>query len=140
MAFGNFDEHGSGAPMSEINTTPMVDVMLVLLIIFMVTAPLMTQSVDVDLPRAASVGPSPDAPKISLSIDADGALRWDGAVLVESELAPRMENAAALVPQPALHLQADRQTRYEQIARVLATARAAGLHSVGFVTLPERAN
>lgn len=137
MAFGEFSPQGSGAPMSEINTTPMVDVMLVLLIIFMVTAPLMTQSIGVELPRASAVAASPEGPAVKLSIDRLGRLSWDGETLPLQALRDRLRAAASHQPQPALHLQADRLTSYEHIAKVLAAARAAGLHSVGFVTLPD---
>ena len=137
MAFGDFNQGPGGAPMSEINTTPLVDVMLVLLIIFMVTAPLMTQSIGVDLPQAEAVEPQEDAPKVSLAIAADGRIRWDQEELDGAQLKARMIAAAAEIPQPELHLHADRKTSYEHVARVLGAARAAGLERVGFVTLPE---
>ena len=137
MAFGDFNQGPGGAPMSEINTTPLVDVMLVLLIIFMVTAPLMTQSIGVDLPAAEAVAPQKEAPKVTLAIDADGSIRWDDAVLDEAQLKARMLAAAVESPQPELHLHADRKTPYEHVARVLGAARAAGLERIGFVTLPE---
>ena len=137
MGFGEFKPPGTGAPMSEINTTPLVDVMLVLLIIFMVTAPLMTQSIDIELPRATQVQSTREQAAIMLEIERDGQLIWDGSRIEAAQLKARLELAARLRPMPQLHLRADRQTRYEQIAQVLAAARAAGLHSVGFVTLPE---
>ncbi|MCB1908871.1 MAG: biopolymer transporter ExbD [Rhodocyclaceae bacterium] len=140
MAFGDFNQGSGGTPMSEINTTPLVDVMLVLLIIFMVTAPLMTQRIGVDLPEAEAVEPPPDAPKISLEIDAEGRIRWDQELVDDAQLKARMLVAAADRPQPELHLQADRNARYEFVARALGAARAAGLERIGFVTLPEAGN
>ncbi|MCB1957681.1 MAG: biopolymer transporter ExbD [Rhodocyclaceae bacterium] len=136
MAFGDFNQGNGGAPMSEINTTPLVDVMLVLLIIFMVTAPLMTQNIAVDLPKADAVASRDEPVKVSLEISADGQLSWDKQAIDGDELARRLTQAAATRPQPELHLLADRKTDYEHVAQVLAAARAAGLDKVGFVTLP----
>jgi len=136
MAFGDFNQNG-GQPMSEINTTPLVDVMLVLLIIFMVTAPLMTQAIGVDLPTTEAVEPAPEGHTISIELDREGHIRWDGTPLPDGQLAAQMRAAAAEKPQPTLHLQADRLTPYEQLAQVLASARSAGLNNVGLVTLPE---
>ena len=139
MAFGGFDQAGSNAPMSEINTTPLVDVMLVLLIIFMITAPLMTHAVKIDLPQASST-PAEDKPEtISLSVDAEGLMFWNDAPLDKSALEQRLAEAAALDPQPELHLRADRETRYQTLAEVLSAARRNGVQRIGFVTQPEPA-
>ena len=138
MAFGGFDNTGHSAPMSEINTTPLVDVMLVLLIIFMITAPLLTHSVKIDLPTASSAPTveTPDA--ITLSLDAAGALFWNNEALPQDALAQRLADIAAQSPQPELHLRADKDTRYEAIAELMAAARNAGVEKLGFVTLPAR--
>ncbi|MCB1889047.1 MAG: biopolymer transporter ExbD [Rhodocyclaceae bacterium] len=136
MAFGDFNQGNGGAPMSEINTTPLVDVMLVLLIIFMVTAPLITQNISVDLPQADAVEPPQEAPKVALEIDAEGRISWDKQAIDAEELDRRLSEAASARPQPELHLLADRLTDYEHVAKVLAAARAAGLEKIGFVTLP----
>jgi biopolymer transport protein ExbD len=123
-------------PMAEINMTPLVDVMLVLLIIFMVTAPLFTHAVRIDLPRARST-PTPDKPLIvTLSIDAAGTLRWNDDVVDEDGLAQRLAAAGARDPQPELHLRADRQARYEPVARLLSQVRRAGLGRIAIVTDP----
>lgn len=138
MAFGEFEQPGSNAPMSEINTTPLVDVMLVLLIIFMITAPLLTHAVKVDLPRATSQ-PTDERPQtISLALRADGQLFWNDQPLPQTELARRLGEAAARQPQPELHLRADKDTRYQKIAEVMSAARLAGIQKMGFVTLPEQ--
>ena len=137
MAFGGFSGGQTQAPMSEINTTPLVDVMLVLLIIFMITAPLLTHSVKIDLPSASSAPVEIDPQTITVSLDAAGALFWDDAPIDESELPARLDAAAAQQPQAALHLRADRATRYEAIARLMAAARSAGIEKLGFITLPE---
>jgi biopolymer transport protein ExbD len=135
MAFGGF-EHEAGQPMAEINTTPLVDVMLVLLIIFMVTAPLFTHAVKIDLPQAQSELNPEQPATIALAIDAAGKLYWNDQPVSEQALKERFAQAALLSPQPELHLRADRDTRYEVIARVMADAQRSGLRRIGFVTDP----
>ena len=135
MAFGGF-EQDSGQPMAEINTTPLVDVMLVLLIIFMVTAPLFTHAVKIDLPHAQSQL-NPEKPEtITIAIDGMGRIYWNDQSVAEDALYDRFASAASLTPQPELHLRADKETRYEVIARVMADAQRAGLRKIGFVTDP----
>ncbi|HMW31168.1 MAG TPA: biopolymer transporter ExbD [Plasticicumulans sp.] len=138
MAFGSLGSSHS-RPNAEINTTPLVDVMLVLLVIFILTAPLFTHTVKLDLPRAAHRTDPQPPPAVTLSLDAAGALFWDNAALAESELAPRLAALAAQQPQPELHLRADRETRYERIAQLMAAARNAGVNRIGFVTDPQPA-
>jgi biopolymer transport protein ExbD len=124
-------------PMAEINTTPLVDVMLVLLIIFMVTAPLLTHSLHIDLPRASST-PSVQKPdNVSLSIDDGGVVRWNGEAVDDGAFAERLAQAATQTPQPEIEFRADRDTRYQRIAAVLAQVQRAGLSRLGFVTEPE---
>jgi biopolymer transport protein ExbD len=138
MAFGSL---GSGnqhqAPMAEINTTPLVDVMLVLLVIFIITAPLLTHSIKLDLPSAQAPA-SPEKPQtIALSIDAQGALFWNNEPVADvATLASRFKQAATQQPQPELHLRADQLTRYQQLAEVMSAAQMAGLTKIGFVTDP----
>jgi biopolymer transport protein ExbD len=134
------DGFSEQAPMSDINVTPLVDVMLVLLIIFMVTAPLLTHAVRVDLPRAAAA-PHADKPSVvTLSLDAAGTLYWNDKALAEGELTDRLADAARRNPDTELQLRADRNTRYERIAGIMAAARAAGLLKLGFVTDPTVSN
>jgi biopolymer transport protein ExbD len=138
MAFGGFDQQGANVPMSEINTTPLVDVMLVLLIIFMITAPLLTHAVKIDLPKASSQ-PSEDKPEnISLALRSDGQLFWNDQPLAEAELSARLAEVASRQPQPELHLRADLETRYQKIAEVMSAARQAGIQKMGFVTQPDQ--
>jgi len=135
MAFGGFDQD-SGQPMAEINMTPLVDVMLVLLVIFMVTAPLFTHAVKIDLPQAQSQL-NPEKPEtIAIAIDAAGRVFWNDQPVVEDALYDRFRRAATVTPQPELHLHADKETRYQVIARVMADAQRAGLRKIGFVTDP----
>lgn len=122
----------------EINTTSLVDVMLVLLIIFIITIPVVTHSVNLNLPQASAqpVEPKPDA--IALTIDADGIVRWNGEVVDSVEMQNRFDSAAAANPQPELHLHAERTTYYEKVAQVMAAAQNGGLEKIGFVTEPAK--
>jgi biopolymer transport protein ExbD len=126
-------------PMSEINVTPMVDVMLVLLIIFMITAPLITHKIAIDLPQAAAVK-NPDKPDIvTLSIDAQGKLYWNDQPVTADEWKVRVRSAALKDPQPELHLRAEKTTQYQMLAEIMADAQAAGMVKIGFVTNPKAA-
>jgi biopolymer transport protein ExbD len=137
MAFGGFDQGLGPRPMAEINTTPLVDVMLVLLIIFIITAPLLTHAVKVDLPHAASEVSTENAQTVTLSVDGAGNVFWDAVVVSDdAELFDKMTAAARAAPQPALHLRVDREVRYQRVAEILAAARNAGLTRLGFVTDP----
>lgn len=121
----------------EINTTPLVDVMLVLLIVFMITIPVMTHNVKIDLPRAASQPEQAKPAHISLAIDAQGKLYWDGQSIDEQQLKTRIAEAAQKTPQPELHLRAERTTQYEKVAQVMAAAQSGGLSKIGFITDPK---
>jgi biopolymer transport protein ExbD len=125
-------------PMSEINVTPMVDVMLVLLIIFMITAPLITHKIAIDLPQAAAQK-NPDKPDIvTLSVDAEGRLYWNEQAVTDDEWKVRVRSAALKTPQPELHLRADMKTQYQKLATIMADAQSAGLVKIGFVTNPKQ--
>jgi biopolymer transport protein ExbD len=139
MAFGGFNENKHSAPMAEINVTPMVDVMLVLLVIFIITAPLFTHAIKLDLPQAQSA-PAPEKPEtVSLSINAAGAIFWNDKAVTRKDLDARLADAAKKTPQPELQLRADKSTRYEVIAQVMAAAQNNGLTKMGFVTDPKDA-
>ncbi|OZI61301.1 ExbD/TolR family protein [Bordetella genomosp. 11] len=137
MAFGGFDNKGSGGhAMSEINMVPLIDVMLVLLVIFIITAPLMAHSIRINMPQV-SAEPVKEEPKtIDLAIDAHGQLFWDDKPVLEAELPDRFAAAAGSQPQPELRIRADLDTRYETLAKVMAAARRSGLGRIGFVTTP----
>jgi len=135
MAFGGFDQ-GPSQPMSDINVTPLVDVMLVLLVIFIVTAPLLTHAVRVDLPRAAAQ-PAAQAPDmIALAIDDQGRLYWNQEAVTAAALRARLAAAAARQPPPEVQLHADRNTRYQTLAELMAAVQDAGLPKLSFVTQP----
>lgn len=138
MAFGGFNQGDTRPLQSEINMVPLIDVMLVLLIVFMITAPLLTHSVKIDLPQASS-NPTQEKPEtVSVSIDGDGKVFWNDEGVDTVALPARLAAAAAQTPQPELHLRADRNTRYEVIADVMSQARTAGIEKMGFVTVPDR--
>ena len=137
MAFGSFNEQGGSAPMSEINMVPLIDVMLVLLIVFMITAPLLTHSVKIDLPTAASQASNEKPDTVTLALDAAGALYWNDQKIGDEELGARLAAAAVQAVQPELHLRADRETRYQKLAEIMSAARAAGIQKMGFITVPE---
>ncbi len=135
MAFGGFDRATGERPMAEINMIPLIDVMLVLLVIFIITAPLLTHSVKIDLPRASS-NPNITRPDhIQLGIREDGIF-WNGEPVSAAELAQRLAGAAARQPQPELHIRADRMVRYEKVAQVMSLAAKAGIARIGFITDP----
>ena len=134
MAFGGFNSRATSAPMAEINTTPLVDVMLVLLIIFIITAPLMTHSVAVDLPRVSS-RPTPEKPmKLTVAIDAQGQVFIGAEAIGRDQLEARFRAAVVSDAGVEMHFQADRNTRYEIIAETMGAARRAGVSKIGFVT------
>lgn len=137
MAFASFDSRNASAPMAEINMVPLIDVMLVLLVIFIITAPLLTHAVKLELPQASSRLNAPVPDKIEFTIDAAGALHWDGAPITRESAALRFAQAAQQQPQPELHLRADQSVAYRLVAQTLADAAKAGLNKVGFVSEPD---
>ena len=122
---------------SEINTTPLVDVMLVLLVIFIITAPLLTHAVKIDLPQAISQ-PLHEKPEvISLAIDEAGKTYWNDVPLVQGELQGKLEATANKTPQPELQIRADKETRYQVLEGVMADAQNAGITKLGFLSEPK---
>jgi biopolymer transport protein ExbD len=137
MALRNgLDEAGDGM-LSEINMTPLVDVMLVLLIIFMLTVPVLTQAVRLDLPRATA-GPAtarPDA--VTLSVDRAGSVFWNGEALDSTALAARLAELARRGPDTDVQLRADRHTEYQHVMAVMAAAQRNGIDRISFITQPD---
>ncbi|WP_342334915.1 biopolymer transporter ExbD [Burkholderia pseudomallei] len=134
MAFGGLDHQHTSQPMADINMTPLIDVMLVLLVIFIITAPLLTHAIRLDLPKIAAA-PARETPEtITVSIDAAGKLYWNDAPVAPDALAARLRDAAAAGQDPELHLRAARDTRYDTIAQVMGAAQQAGVARIGFVT------
>ncbi|MBK9359662.1 MAG: biopolymer transporter ExbD [Rubrivivax sp.] len=134
MAFGRLERAPTSQPMSDINMTPLIDVMLVLLVIFIVTAPLMTSSLKLDLPRAEGARPS-DAPAfVALAIDAEGRLFLADQPLPREQLAERVREAARGNPEVEVQLRVDRRVPYGQVAELIGVVQEAGLSRIGFVT------
>ncbi len=138
MAFASMDGSDDNEPLAEINMVPLIDVMLVLLIIFMVTAPLLTHAVKIDLPKAASTASAPQPESIELSIDQQGQVFWNGEAIDAERLETRLAEASASgdSTSPELRLRADRLTPYEKVALVMSAASRHGLTRLGFVTDP----
>ena len=135
MAFGTRDD--TDDVMNEINMTPLVDVMLVLLIIFIITVPVMKHSVNVDLPRASSQPQDPKPETVRLSVDAQGAYFWNENRIDDNDLPRLFKAEAAKEPQPDLHIRGDKEVRYERVAQVMAAAQQSGLRKIGFITEPK---
>ncbi|MBB2999965.1 MAG: biopolymer transporter ExbD [Paraburkholderia tropica] len=136
MAMSPFASDDDDGLMNEINMTPLVDVMLVLLIVFMVTIPVIRHAVKIDLPHASSVKEDTKPTQINVSIEADGTVLWDGNVVSDDQLTAKIAAAAQQQPQPELHLNADRKVQYEKVAQVMSAAQSGGLTKLGFVTDP----
>jgi biopolymer transport protein ExbD len=135
VSFGGFERgRAPDTPMAEINVTPLVDVMLVLLVIFIITAPLLARALKLDLPQAEAPPAAAQPQTIQLTLDAEGSLRWNAQPISAEELPARLAAAAHESPQPELHLGADKAVRYEHVAAVLAAAQKAGLARIAFIT------
>ncbi len=138
MAMGSFDPRCHQGPMAEINVIPLVDVMLVLLVIFIITAPLFTHSVKIDLPKASSTPNLTQPDHIEFGIRENGGLYWNGEPISRRDIAARFAEEAKKQPQPELHIRADRLAHYESVAQVMSAAAKAGLLRIGFVTDPKQ--
>jgi biopolymer transport protein ExbD len=136
MAFGGLGSSGRAQDMAEINMIPLIDVMLVLLVIFIITAPLLTHAVKVNLPQAASA-PSASLPQtVNLSIKADGSVFWNTDPVDRAAWQAQMQAAARQSPQPEIHIRADGELAYKHVVRLMSDAASAGLTRIGFVTDP----
>ncbi|MFN3569078.1 MAG: ExbD/TolR family protein [Polaromonas sp.] len=136
MAFGTQDD--TDDVMNEINMTPLVDVMLVLLIIFIITVPVMKHAVNIDLPRATNEAQDSKPETVRLTVDAQGTYYINEAPIEDKDLAPRFQAAAAQNPQPELHIRGDKAVRYERVAQAMAAAQLSGLRKIGFITEPDK--
>ena len=124
---------------SEINVTPLVDVMLVLLIIFLITIPVITQSVKVELPKAANIPTQTKPENINIAVDREGNVYWNTMLVPTQDLLlTRIKSVAVLDPQPEIHVRGDRGTAYEHIGRVIVLAQRGGIQKIGFITEPDR--
>jgi len=135
MAIGTQDD--SDQMLSEINMIPFIDVMLVLLIIFIITVPVINHAVNIDLPQASNQKLVEKTENVRLSINADGSYLWNDAPISDAEFESRLSASATLQPQPELHIRGDKDVRYERVALAMATAQRLGLSKIGFVTDPK---
>jgi biopolymer transport protein ExbD len=137
MSVGGGSEDGV---MSDINTTPLVDVMLVMLIIFLITIPVINKSVKVELPKAANIPTATKPENITVSVDAEGNIYWNEGKLANSaQLLDQVKAVAVLNPQPEIHIRGDAQTRWEAVGKVIYNIQRGGVVKVGFLTEPDRA-
>ena len=135
MAFGTQDE--SDEVMNEINMTPLVDVMLVLVIIFIITVPVMKHAVNIDLPRATNQPEDTKPQTVRLSVASDGSYYWNENKVTDEAMAAMLKEEGAKDPQPELHIRGDKDVRYERVAQAMAAAQQAGVRKIGFVTDPK---
>ena len=134
MAIGTQDD--SDQMLSEINMIPFIDVMLVLLIIFIITVPVIKHAVNIDLPQASNQKLLDKPENIRLSVDADGTYFWNDTKVGDADFEQRLQAAAGQEPQPELHIRGDKAVRYERVAQAMAAAQRAGVRKIGFVTEP----
>jgi biopolymer transport protein ExbD len=135
----NVGESSSGGMMATINTTPLVDVMLVLLIIFLITIPVITKTVPLTLPKAVNIPTQTKPENITIAVDREGGIYWNEKKMANKEvLLGYIKEAAVRVPQPEIHIRADREARYEFIGRVMYAIQRGGIVKVGFLTEPDR--
>ncbi len=131
-------EDDSGV-LAEINTTPLVDVMLVLLIIFLITIPVINHAVQVDLPKASNIPTETKPENIVIAIDANGRTFWNELYVPDrGELLDRLKQIAPLTPQPEVHIRADKEVRYEYVGRVVVMCQQSAILKIGFITEPDR--
>ena len=132
MAFGTQDD--TEEVMNEINMTPLVDIMLVLLIIFIITIPVMKHAVNIELPRASNQPQDAKPQTIRLTVDAQGQYFWNDVAVDDTKLNSLLQAEAQKKPQAPLHIRGDRSVRYERVAQAMAAAQRAGMTQIGFIT------
>ncbi len=138
MSFGSFERDRSASnTLSEINMVPLIDVMLVLLVIFIITAPLLSHSIQINVPKATTQPVEQEPVVIDVAIDANGQMFWNEEPILEDSLAARLAQEASHDPQPEVRIRADLNTRYEVLANVMGSAKNAGIKRIGFITRPK---
>lgn len=136
MSFGSFDSKGPGTAMSEINMVPLIDVMLVLLVIFIITAPLLSHTIQINVPQVSAQQAEQKPEVIDLAVDAQGTLYWNEQPLAMEDLQAYFARESGADPQPEVRIRADSETRYGLLAEIMGAARKAGMKRLGFVTQP----
>ncbi len=138
MAFSNGP---SGGVMAEINVTPLVDVMLVLLIIFMITTQIASPKIKIELPQGTLIKPPVDTPPVqpvTIAVREDGSIFWNDDQVSEAAMQAQFRVVAPMVPQPEIQIRADKDAQYQLVADVMTNAKNAGMVKVGFITKPEK--
>ena len=139
MAMSVGSKDGEEAPINEINTTPLVDVMLVLLIIFLITIPVITKTVKVSLPKAANIATQTKPKNITVAVDSEGNIYWNNTMVPDTNALIELVKVEAIKdPQPEIHIRGDSEARYEDIGRVMYSIQRGGVVKVGFITEPDR--
>ena len=139
MAMSVGPKDGDEAPINEINTTPLVDVMLVLLIIFLITIPVITKTVKVSLPKAANIATQTKPENITVAVDSEGQIYWNNTPVNDTNALIELVKVEAVKdPQPEIHIRGDGEARYEDIGRVMYSIQRGGVVKVGFITEPDR--
>jgi biopolymer transport protein ExbD len=137
MTVGQDVENAEQEVMAAINTTPLVDVMLVLLIIFLITIPVVVQQIPVELPKERNVVTQTKPENIVIAVNKDGDIFWNMEYMRDSKaLFEKLKTVAVLVPQPEIHIRGDSEARYESVGRVVATCQRASIMKIGFITEP----
>lgn len=137
MSFGTFERgRGSSNTLSEINMVPLIDVMLVLLVIFIITAPLLSHSIQINLPKASTQPVEQEPVVIDVAIDASGQMFWNEDAINADVLLAMFTEQAKQDPQPEVRIRADLNTRYETLATIMSSAKNAGIKRIGFITRP----
>ena len=136
MNVGSSDS-GEDEVVSSINTTPLVDVMLVLLIIFLITIPVVTQTVALNLPKESNIARQTKPENIEISVNKDGDVYWNAQLVADNEaLFQRLKKIATMTPQPEVHIRGDEKSRYESVGRVIFACQRAAILKISFVTEP----
>jgi biopolymer transport protein ExbD len=137
MSFTVSEGEGEEGLLSTINTTPLVDVMLVLLIIFLITIPVVVQQVPVELPKEANQPTQTKPENVNIAVDKDGAIYWNQQLVPDANtLLAKLKEVAVKLPQPEVHIRGDLNARYESVGKVVFAAERAGIQKIGFITEP----
>src|SRR5215203_4466876 len=138
MSMSVGSEDGEGAVMAEINTTPLVDIMLVLLIIFLITVPVIKKMANVEIPKAVNIPTQTKPENITISVDKAGTIYWNSGTIDKNVFFQRIVSEARKVPQPEFHIRGDKDSRWEGVGRVIFNLQRGGIVKVGFITEPDR--
>jgi biopolymer transport protein ExbD len=137
MSVGSSDGEEAGS-IAEINTTPLVDIMLVLLIIFLITVPVIKKMANVEIPKAVNIPTQTKPENITISVDRAGTIYWNAGTIDKEVFFQRIVSEARKVPQPEFHIRGDKDARWEGIGRVIFNLQRGGIVKVGFITEPDR--